>query len=102
MRKSENSRLLSQTDVPLNASEGLEAVVSFISRAIENAGKPDGFVHTGTVANQFSELSNKLHSFQTSRALFGSAAGAKLIADAQNALFDLIEQEEADDHGHSA
>jgi TIR domain len=75
------------------ASDGVEAVVSFISRAIDMAEKPDGFVHTATVATRFSDLSDKLHSVQNSRSMLDSAEGARLIIEAQNVLFDLVERQ---------
>jgi hypothetical protein len=76
-----------------NASDGAPAVVSFVSRAIDMAERPDGFVHTATVATRFSDLGSKLQSFQASRSLFESAEGSKQVVSAQNVLFDLIEQQ---------
>jgi len=75
------------------ASDGVAAVVSFVSEAIEMAHQPDGFVHTGTVATRFAELSNELQSLQTSRALSESAEGAKLVMREQDALFGLMEHQ---------
>ena len=77
----------------VNASAGVPAVVSFISQAINTAGQQDGFVHTGTVATRFSSLSNRLASVRTSRALSESAEGASLVSLAQDALFDLMQQQ---------
>ena len=76
-----------------NASDGVPAVVSFISQAANTAGQQDGFVHTGTVATRFSDLSNRLASVQTSRALSESAEGAALVRRAQDTLFDLMQQQ---------
>jgi hypothetical protein len=77
----------------VNASAGVPTVVSFISQAINTAGQQDGFVHTGTVATRFSNLSNRLASVRTSRALSESAEGASLVSLAQDALFDLMQRQ---------
>jgi hypothetical protein len=77
----------------VHASAGVPAVVSFINQAINTAGQQDGFVHTGTVATRFSDLSNRLASVQTSRALSESAEGANLVKRAQDTLFDLMQKQ---------
>ena len=77
----------------VNASDGVPAVVSFMSQAVKTAGQQDGFVHTGTVATRFSALSNRLASVQTSRTLSESAEGANLVSRAQDGLFDLMQQQ---------
>jgi len=77
----------------VSASEGVPAVVESIRRAIEMAERPDGFVHTGTVANRYSELGSSIQSFQDSRGLFGCPEGARRARDGQNLLFDLLEKQ---------
>lgn len=76
-----------------SASDGVAAVVESICRAIETAERPDGFVHTGTVANRFSELGSSIESFQASHRLSGSPEGARRVIDAQNLLLDLLERQ---------
>ena len=77
----------------VKASEGVPAVVSFISQAIRTAGQRDGFVHTGSVATRFSDLSNKLESTQASRELANSPESAALVKAAQDTLIDLMQQQ---------
>jgi hypothetical protein len=77
----------------VSASEGTQAVAAFVSKAIKSAAQQDAFVHTGTVTSRFSDLSKKLASAQTARALTESAVGATLVGHAQDELFEMMGQQ---------
>ncbi len=77
----------------VNANDGVQAVAVFVSQATKSPAQQDGFVHTGTVVSNFADLSTRLTSTQTARALAESPAGANLVTRAQDELFDLLVQQ---------
>jgi hypothetical protein len=77
----------------VNANEGIPAVVCFIAKAIEMAARKDGFVHTGTVLSSYSSLGKKIQAADDARMLAASGQGAQLVLQAQNRLFDLVQQQ---------
>lgn len=76
----------------INTSEGINAVVEFVLRAIRTADTKDAFIHTGTVDSLYGELGKIMKVSTEKEALFRSEHGAEKVFCSQTKFFELADK----------